>query len=72
MTVNDERTRRPETDLSAPDELHTEADDETPLSHQEAEVAGIVPGMVVYGDSSIEPNADDHRDNEHADRDDHM
>jgi hypothetical protein len=47
-----------------PEELHTVADDEKPLSRAEAVVAGIVPGMVVYGDDSIEPNADDHRDAE--------
>ena len=69
--MSDRRTR-PEADLDAPDELHTQADDEAPLSHQEAEVAGIVPGMVVYGDDSIEPNADDHRDNERADDDEHV
>jgi hypothetical protein len=51
-------------DTEDPEELSTVADDETPLSRDEAVVAGIVPGMVVYGDSSIEPNADDHRDAE--------
>ena len=70
--MNDDRSRRPEADLDAPDELHTEGDDETPLSRREAEVAGIVPGMVVYGDSSIEPNADDHRDSERATDDEHV
>ena len=52
------------TDPDDPKELGTVADDERPLSHEEAVVAGIVPGMAVYGDSSIEPNADDHRDAE--------
>jgi hypothetical protein len=47
-----------------PEELHTVADNEKPLSHAEAVVAGIVPGMAVYGDDSIEPNEDDHRDSE--------
>jgi hypothetical protein len=47
-----------------PSELHTVADDERPLSHEEAAVAGILPGLAVYGDSSIEPNEDDHRDAE--------
>ncbi len=63
---------RPEADQDTPGELHTQADDERPLSHQEAEVAGIVPGMVVYGDSSINPNADDQRDAEHAGPDEHL
>jgi len=70
--VNDDRSRRPEADPDAPGELHTEADDETPLSRSEAEVAGIVPGMVVYGDSSLDPNADDKRDSERADPDEHL
>jgi hypothetical protein len=62
--VNDSSSRGPESDPDDPDELTTVADDERPLTHEEAVVAGIVPGMVVYGDSSIEPNADDHRDAE--------
>ena len=63
---------RPEVDLDNPAELHTQADDETPLSHAEAEVAGIVPGMVVYGDSSLDPNADDRRDNNAPADDEHF
>ena len=55
---------RPEADLDNPGELHTQADNDRTLSRKEAEVAGIVPGMIVYGDDSIEPNADDHRDAE--------
>jgi hypothetical protein len=55
---------RPEVDLDDPKELHTQADNDRTLSRKEAEVAGIVPGMIVYGDDSIEPNADDHRDAE--------
>jgi hypothetical protein len=47
-----------------PEELETVADEERPLSHAEAVVAGVVPGMVVYGDDSIEPNSDHHRDAE--------
>jgi hypothetical protein len=47
-----------------PDELHTVADDEPPLSREEAAVAGMLPGQAVYGDNSYEPNADDHRDAE--------
>jgi hypothetical protein len=64
--------RRPEVDLDNPAELHTQADDETPLSRAEAEVAGIVPGMVVYGDSSLDPNADDRRDNNALADDEHF
>jgi hypothetical protein len=51
-------------DEDDPRELHTVADDERPLTRQEAEVAGMLPDEPVYGDSSIEPNADDHRDAE--------
>lgn len=57
-------------DPDDPVELHTVADDERPLSRAEAAVAGILPGMVVYGDDSIEPNADDHRDAERGDGED--
>ncbi len=69
--MNDE-TKRPEADVDAPGELHTQADDEPALSHREAEVAGIVPGMVVYGDSSLDPNADDKRDSERAGPGEHV
>jgi hypothetical protein len=55
---------RPEADLDNPGELHTQADDDRTLSRKEAEIAGMIPGMIVYGDDSIEPNADDHRDAE--------
>ncbi len=65
-------SKRPEADLDNPGELHTRADDEAPLTHREAEVAGIVPGMVVYGDDSINPNADDRRDAAHAEPDEHF
>jgi hypothetical protein len=50
--------------------LHTVADKETPLSRGEAAVAGMIPGMAVYGDDSIEPNEDDHRDSERGSDDD--
>ena len=66
----DERTGRDARD--EPTELTTEADDERPLSHREAEVAGIVPGMVVYGDSSLDPNADDQRDVNAPAEDEHV
>ncbi len=71
MNANDDSTR-PEADSDAPGELHTQADDEAPLSREEANVAGIVPGMVVYGDSSLDPNADDKRDSEHASPSEHL
>jgi hypothetical protein len=64
--MNDSSEPEIGTDPDDPKELSTVADDERPLSHAEALVAGIVPGMAVYGDSSIEPNADDHRDSESA------
>ncbi len=55
-----------------PEELHTEADDEPALSRAEARVAGMIPGMVVYGDSSLDPNADDKRDSERAEPGEHV
>jgi hypothetical protein len=55
-----------------PTELHTQADDDPPLSRREAEVAGMIKGQIVYGDSSIEPNADDHADSEQATSDEHV
>ncbi len=67
-----EDASRPEADLDNPAELHTQADDEPALTHREAEVAGIVPGMVVYGDTSLDPNADDKRDSERAGQDEHV
>ncbi len=69
--MND-RTPRPEADLDDPSELHTRADDERPLSNDEARVAGIVPGMVVYGDDSINPNADDRADVNRPEPDEHF
>jgi hypothetical protein len=63
---------RPIVDNDDPAELTTETDDEPALSRREAEVAGIVPGMVVYGDSSLDPNADDRRDLNHAERGEHI
>ncbi len=56
----------PKNDPDDPKELNTVADGEQPLSRAEAAVAGMIPGMAVYGDDSIEPNADDHRDSERA------
>ena len=71
MNRSDEPVR-PEADLDEPAELRTQADDEAPLSRAQAEVAGVVPGMVVYGDDSINPNADDRADNAHAEPDEHF
>ena len=65
-------TPRPEADLDDPAELRTQADDRPALSRREAEVAGIVPGMIVYGDSSLDPNADDRRDLNHAESDERL
>jgi hypothetical protein len=55
-----------------PAELRTEADDDGALTRREAEIAGMVKGQIVYGDSSVEPNADDHADAEHAAPDEHL
>lgn len=60
------------TEGDEPRELHTQADAEAPLSEREAEVAGMVKGQIVYGDASVEPNADDHADAEHASPDEHF
>ena len=60
--MNDDRAKRPEIDLDNPEELRTEADDTAPLSNEEAKVAGMVKTDIVYGDSSIDPNADDRSD----------
>jgi hypothetical protein len=68
----DDRAKRPEIDLDNPAELHTEADDETPLSQQEAKVAGMIKTDIVYADTSINPNADDENDLEHPERDEHF
>lgn len=62
--------RPPESD--EPEELTTQADDLAPLSHAEAEVAGMLPGTIVYGDDSIDPNADDRRDLNHPASDEHV
>ena len=58
----DNPAKRPEIDLDNPEELRTEADDTVPLSNEEAHVAGMVKTDIVYGDSSINPNADDRND----------
>ncbi len=70
--MSDERARRPEIDLDNPEELHTEADDDAPLSNEEAKVAGMIKTDIVYGDSSVNPNADDENDLEHPEPDEHF
>ncbi len=50
-----------------PRELHTEADRDAPLSHAEAEVAGMIEP--VYAEDE---NADDQRDAHHAEPDEHF
>ena len=64
--------RHPRNRHDDPAELETQADDLPALSRREAEVAGIVPGMIVYGDSSLDPNADDRRDLNHAESSEHL
>ncbi len=70
--MNENNWKRPEADLDDPAELRTEADDDAPLSLDEAKVAGMVKTDIVYGDSSINPNADDQNDLSHAEPDEHF
>jgi hypothetical protein len=54
-------------DSGMPRQLRTLADDETPLSRAEADVAGIsVTPEVVYGESGEDQNRDDQRDAHHG------
>jgi hypothetical protein len=54
-------------------QIERQVDGEPVLTREEADVAGIGPTPeTVYGDDSYEPNADDHRDVEHADEDEHV
>ena len=50
-------------DSGMPRQLRTQADNEAPLSREEADVAGIsqTPEMV-YGDTDENPNDEDQRD----------
>jgi hypothetical protein len=60
-------------DSEMPLPLHTQADDEPPLSRREADVAGISPTpQVVYADTDEDPNRDDVRDAHHAEPDEHV
>ncbi len=70
--MNEDRTQRLETGDDEPRELHTEADDAVPLTQREADVAGMIKTDIVYGDSSINPNADDQNDLQHAAPDEHF
>ncbi|HTV73390.1 MAG TPA: hypothetical protein VME66_06795 [Candidatus Acidoferrales bacterium] len=59
----DEVEDRRDDDDERPRPLHTQADNEPPLSRAEAEVAGLTGDPeVVYGDDSLEPNEEDQRD----------
>ncbi|MGP6190346.1 MAG: hypothetical protein ACLPSH_09770 [Vulcanimicrobiaceae bacterium] len=66
-----ERNPRRQSDETS--ELHTQADDERPLTRREAEVAGITPETEgVYGDDSFSPNDEDKRDSERAGPGEHL
>jgi hypothetical protein len=55
-------------DSGMPRQLRTQADNEQPLTRQEAEVAGFTDTPeTVYGDDSAFPNADDTRDEHRGD-----
>jgi hypothetical protein len=49
-------------DSGMPRQLRTQADNDRPLSAEEATVAGIRSAQIVYGDTDENPNADDQRD----------
>ena len=51
---------RPESDM--PHQLRTQADNDLPLTAAEARVAGLSAAEIVYGDTDMNPNADDQRD----------
>jgi hypothetical protein len=54
-------------------ELHTQADDERPLTRREVDVAGISQTPeTVYGEDSINPNEEDQRDAERAGPGEHV
>ena len=60
-------------DSGMPRQLRTQADDEAPLSRDEADVAGISQTPdVVYGESDEDQNRDDQRDAHHAQTDEHV
>ena len=54
-------------DSGMPRQLRTQADDDSPLSRREADVAGISQTPeVVYGESDEDQNRDDQRDAHHG------
>jgi hypothetical protein len=60
-------------DKDDPRPLHTEADNEPPLSRREADVAGISPTPeVVYGESDEDLNREDQQEAHRADADEHV
>jgi hypothetical protein len=60
-------------DSEMPRQLRTQADKEEPLSRPEADVLGISPTpQVVYGDTDENENAEDQRDMNRADPDQHL
>jgi hypothetical protein len=60
-------------DSGMPRQLHTQADNEEPLTRPEADVAGIsLTPSVVYADSDEDPNRDDQRDANEAGPDEHV
>jgi hypothetical protein len=66
-----EVTDRP--DSGMPRQLHTQADNEPPLSRQEADAAGITTTPeVVYGEVDEHENDEDERDARHAAPDEHL
>jgi hypothetical protein len=60
-------------DSGMPRELRTQADEEPPLSREEADVAGIsLTPEVVYGEVDEHENDEDERDARHAAPDEHL
>ncbi|MGB8267200.1 MAG: hypothetical protein WCE44_12795 [Candidatus Velthaea sp.] len=49
-------------DSGMPRELRTQADNDRVLTHEEARAGGIRAAEIVYGDTDLNPNADDQRD----------
>jgi len=49
-------------DSGMPRQLRTQADDDRPLTADEARAGGIRAAQIVYGDTDVNPNADDQRD----------
>jgi len=65
--MNDEKNALPREvtdhpDSGMPRQLRTQADNDAPLSAEEARIGGIRSAEIVYGDTDENPNADDQRD----------